>query len=629
MKQLILTKIDPASDERQAEHLGPWSLSDAQFFEWEWEKYGIRRVLQAEDILPVSRSLEKVCEFYLHRLVRRQNERHGRSYSARYWRILLMPWLCRLVMCSFERFLRIRSRISSGVPYLAYLSPRDEAPSSIATSHFNRMILDDPLNRLIFSRFLRAYEPEGWIMRDGAPAPPDEYFSVSDQKKTFIRDNYGDHAKARKSQRKMEIYHWASILACNLGCVQFHRVYGLGLLDSLHLSFRVMLRSRRRWRDAARSFQKISEAENKNLSKDAMIEEIKSIQGMSAEEAEIFLRVLDGLIEETMPKQFTECFRENEKKALRKIRATAPWTDAIVSGLVTSENDPWRFYAAGLLEDRPVRLIGSQHGGLVGLAEAASFYNLVEYETDDRFVSWGWERQSDYEAAAPASSPLLSKMKRGAKRNSSIIMIGSALLVYSEWLQTGYQPDDIARLMKNKTSFIEHLKNELRSALWYRPHVTKASDRYDRSYMQERYPDLKILSGKLLNHKSNRMSSALSQCGVCVFDGMGATELFTMAAEIPAVFFWNENVWRISRQAKPHVEKLSAVNVVHSSPESAARHLNAIWPDIDSWWEDGRTREAIREFAHRYCRSSENWRSEWVELFSSADSELWKPASRR
>ena len=624
MKQLILTKIDPASDDRQAEHLGPWSLSDVQFFGWEWEKYGIRRVLKAEDILPVSRSLEKVCEFYLHRLSRRQNERHGRACSARYWRILLMPWLCRLIMCSFERFLRIRSRIASGVPYLAYLSPRDEAPSPISTSHFNRMILDDPLNRLIFSRFLRAYEPEGWIMRDGASAPPDEYFSVGDQKKTFVRDNYGDHAKAGKSQRKMEMYHWASILCSNLGCVQFQRVYGLGLLDSLHLSFRMMFRGRRRWKDAARSFQKIPEAENEHLSKDDMIEEIEAIQGMGAEEAEIFLRVLDGLIEDTMPKIFTDEFRENERKSRRKIKATAPWTDAIVSGLVTSENDPWRFYAAGLLEDRPVRLIGGQHGGLAGMAEAASFYNLVEYKTDDRFVSWGWERQSDYEAAAPASSPLLSKMKRGAKRNSSIIMIGSALPIYSKWLATDYQPDDIGRLMKNKISFIERLKNEPRSALWYRPHVTKASDRYDRAYMEERYPDLKILSGRLVSHKLNRMSSALSQCGVCVFDGLGATELFTIAAGIPAVFFWDENIWRISHQAKPHVEKLSAVGAHHSSPESAARHLNAIWPDIDSWWQDGGTQEAVKEFGHRYCRSSENWRSEWVNMFCSADSELWK-----
>lgn len=625
MKQLILTKIDPVEKGRRVEHLGPWSLSDEQFFEWEWEKYGIRRALRSEDIWPVSRSLEKVCEFYALQLSRRQNERHNRSYSDRYWRILLMPWLFRLIMRSFDLFLRIRNRVSSGVPYLAYLSPRGEAFSPVTTPHFNRMMADDPLNRLILSRFLRAYAPQGWEMRDGDPAPPDKYFSADDQKSRFVRDGHANHARFRKSQRKMEIYHWASILFSNPGCVQFQRVSGLGPLDGLYLSLRLLLRSRRRWRDAAGAFQKARRSENENLTKDEAIEEIKSIHGVDARGAGIFLRVLEVLIEETMPKAFTDGFRENERRARRKIKATAPWTDALVSGLLTGEYDPWRFYAAGLLESRPVGMLGSQHGGMVGLVEAVPFYNLVEYETADRFVSWGWERQSDYEASAvPVASPLLSKMRRGKKRNSSIIMISSTLPVYSKWVQTDYMPEDISRYMKEKIRFIEHLKDGPRAALWYRPHIHQTSERYDRAYMEKRYPEMKILSGKLVSHILGRLGAALSQCGACVLDAPGSVPLFAMAARIPTVFFWNENVWRISRHAKSDVEKLAGVNVLHSSPESAARHLNAIWPDVDSWWEDSRTREAVDEFAHHYCRSSRNWRSEWVDLFSSADSGLWK-----
>ena len=121
MKQLILTKIDSIPDERLAEHLGPWSLSESQFFGWEWRKFGIEPPLESEEVHFVSRRLEKACEYYLSRLSIRQNKRHGRSYSNRYWRILLMPWLVNLIMCAFERFLRIRDRVRSGVPYQVYL----------------------------------------------------------------------------------------------------------------------------------------------------------------------------------------------------------------------------------------------------------------------------------------------------------------------------------------------------------------------------------------------------------------------------------------------------------------------------------------------------------------------------
>ena len=101
----------------------------------------------------------------------RLNEYHGRSYSNRYWRILLMPWLVNLVMCAFERFLRIRNRVRSGVPYLVYLAPNEETFSAITTPHFNQMMIDDPLNRLIFSRFIRAFRPQGWVLREGVAGP--------------------------------------------------------------------------------------------------------------------------------------------------------------------------------------------------------------------------------------------------------------------------------------------------------------------------------------------------------------------------------------------------------------------------------------------------------------------------
>ncbi len=615
MKQLILTRMDPISSEYEAEHLGPWSLSDAQFFQWGWEKHGIRRVIKHEDILPVSQKLERVCEFYVAKLRHLQNERHRRSYSKRYWRILLMGWLLRVVICSFERFLRIRNQLKSNTPYLVYLAPQDESLSSVTTSHFDYLIFQDPLNRLIFSRFFRAYRPAGWVMRDGAPAP-EEHANL------FTRENY---AKFKKPNRKLEIYHWAHILASNLGYVQFLRVQGLNPFDSFYMALRMRFRNARRCKDAVKSFQKKSEAKNGSISKDDIMEEIGSIQDIDAREAEIFLQVVDGLIEETMPKAFTDDFRANEKKALVKIKATSPWTDTIACGPVLGTDDQAKFYVSNLLERRPVRLVVNQHGGGYGLKEAHPWYHLVEYKAADRFISWGWEVQSDYQVTAvPAASPLLSKVKRSRKRNSSIVLIGSCLIVYSKLLATDHLPEDIPQHMVDEVHFIRHLNDALRSTLFYKPHPTAVGLRYVQRYVQEKCSGVQILTEKLVGLLSGRMSPALAQCRVCVLPYMGTTAAFTMAAGIPTIFFWNENVWRVSRDAKSDIEKLREVKVHHSSPESAARHLNAVWPDVDSWWEDSETQEAVSAFAYRYYRGGKNWRSEWVDMFCSTDAKLWK-----
>lgn len=517
--------------------------------------------------------------------------------------------------------MRVRNRIKSGVPYLVYLAPRDEILSSITTPHFNQMMIDDPLNRLIFSRFIRAFRPFGWVMRDGSPAPEDAYFSPEQSSGASLTENY---VVFKKVQRKMEAYRWAGILSSNLGCVQFHKVHGLSPLDAAYISLRMWFRNRRRWREAARSFQKAPDVENLRLTKEDMVGELQSIQNIVAEEARIFLSVLDELVLETMPKVFTEHYLENEKKALLKVKATAPWTDTIAYGHLGND-DRSNFYVASLLEKRPVKLVINQHGGNYGIIESAPWHHLSEYETADRFISWGWKRQSDYQVrAVPAVSPFLSKMRRSKQRNSTIILVSSELTPHLKWLAADSLPEDIARYMREKSSFVEHLGDALRSTLHYRPYLRRRNNLYDQIYIETRYPDVKILGGKLARYMPSRLSPALAGCGVCVLDRPGTTAAFTMAAGIPTLFFGHLNAWRISRHAKPYLEQLSKASVHHSSGEGAARHLNAIWPDVDSWWEDGRTRKAVAEFACRYYRSSKNWRAKWVDLFSSPDSELWR-----
>ncbi len=621
MKQLILTSIDSVPDERKAEHLGPWSLPESEFFGWEWSKFGIELPLRSEEVHFVSRRLEKVCEFYIFRLSLRQNEYHGRSFLNRYWRILLMPWLVNLVMCAFERFLRIRDRVMSGVPYMVYLAPRDETFSPITTPHFNQMMIDDPLNRLIFSRFICAFQPRGWIMREGAPAPEDLYFSSN---LSFSASETENYAVFKKVQRKMEVYRWASILSSNLGFVQFHKVHGLSPMDAAYISLRMLLRNRKCWREAAGSFQKSHEVENVRLTKQDVIRELQSIQQITTKEAGIFLNVMDELVSETIPKIFTEHYLENEKKAHFKVKATAPWTDTITYGHLGND-DQSNFYVAALLEKRPVRLVINQHGGNYGVIESAPWHHLTEYKTADRFISWGWKRQSDYRVnAVPAASPFLSKMRRSKKRGTAIILVSSELTAHLKWLATDCLPEDIPHYMREKASFIEHLEDAPRAALLYRPYMRRRNNRYDQAYIETRYPDVKILHGKLSRYMPSRLSPSLAGCGVCVLDRPGTAAAFTISAGIPTLFFGHQNAWRVSLHAKPHIKKLSSVGVHHSSGEGAAKYLNAIWPDVGSWWEEKHTQKAVAEFTHYYFRSSKNWRSEWVDIFSSPDSMLWR-----
>ena len=82
-----------------------------------------------------------------------------------------------------------------------------------------------------------------------------------------------------------------------------------------------------------------------------MVGELQSILDVSRLEAGVYLKVMDELVSETMPKLFTEHYLENEKKALLKVKATAPWTDTIAYGHLGND-DQSNFYVAALLENR-------------------------------------------------------------------------------------------------------------------------------------------------------------------------------------------------------------------------------------------------------------------------------------
>ena len=54
-------------------------------------------------------------------------------------------------------------------------------------------------------------------------------------------------------------------------------------------------------------------------------------------------------------------------------------------------------------------------------------------------------------------------------------------------------------------------------------------------------------------------------------------------------------------QQKKYFEELQRVKVFHINSESAAKHIENIWPDINNWWESYEVKKAIKSFKENYC----------------------------
>ena len=92
------------------------------------------------------------------------------------------------------------------------------------------------------------------------------------------------------------------------------------------------------------------------------------------------------------------------------------------------------------------------------------------------------------------------------------------------------------------------------------------------------------------------------------------TYLETFRFNIPTVLFWDPNYWENRDSVKPLFEELKRVKVFHDSPESAAKHINEIWDNVEGWWESSEVTEVINKFNKSVNRYNKNLVSDLIKI---------------
>ena len=86
----------------------------------------------------------------------------------------------------------------------------------------------------------------------------------------------------------------------------------------------------------------------------------------------------------------------------------------------------------------------------------------------------------------------------------------------------------------------------------------------------------------------------------------------------PTIIFWNENHWELGINAKKDFEKLKEVKIFHGTPQSAANHLNDIYKDPLSWWNNTKVQNVKNLFCDKYAQSNSKWIKKWKSFLKSA-----------
>ena len=279
-------------------------------------------------------------------------------------------------------------------------------------------------------------------------------------------------------------------------------------------------------------------------------------------------------------------------------------------GTLDSNNDHERLTFA-FARKKGERLVQFQHGGVYGVARSSPLGVNSDYLLGV-FMTWGWtaqENQRDRFIALP--SPWLSKFTdRHRVTNDQLILVGT--IIRFRFLRIGSlpQPSQLIPYLKGKVDFFHALAEAPRASAAYRayPNDRGYNDLNDGDFVSRRFPGIPMVEGDLVG--------SILGCRLLIIDHNSTTLHLALAANVPTVCFWGDDAWSVCRQAQPYFDKLRECGILFDDPVLAAEHVNRVWDDVATWWDDEKLQQVRREWVRQLALNRRLWWVDWLKTLS-------------
>jgi len=491
------------------------------------------------------------------------DEVHGESHEVRYWRILVGPWLNRMVHVLFDRWETLRTAVETGgITGTTVLV--DEADHWVPTdmTDFWRLANTADGNQHLYGLLLRSHleVPGTEFVARGRPVEG------------------GVSVASPKAPVRERILDLASRLT--------------GALTRPDDPF--LISTFMRWRDELSLSRRLCGVPHlwrhvPGVERHTPDPEIRA-RRIPLDTEDPFESALCELLPALMPTSYLEGYRS----LCAKVEET-PWPrrPKVIWTTRVGRDDVLKAYIASRVEAGSA-LVTGQHGGYYGTKR---WMADEDHETviADRFMSWGWKGPDGGNVAPVGQFRHLRATGVDHSEAANLCLVQTAdhqqafladpMLLSRQWLD----------YFDEQCRFVEGLPTEVHDATTVRLYPLDyqwgQADRW-----RERLPDVR------LEAQGPPLIEQFPDCRILVASYMGTAYLQSLAAGVPTVVFWNPDHWMVREEAAPFFDLLRNVGVFHDTPESAAAHVAAVWSDVGSWWESSEVVDAVEAFVQRYCR---------------------------
>ena len=525
--------------------------------------------------------LNTVFERLLFVLHKQMNQVHGTDFSIRYWRIILSSWLLNYVHVMYDRYINLKNFIGLYPDFTSiclnkecFIIPKDSLYYTLLTNN-------DDYNLQIYSNILF------WLG-----------YKLPAKRLTIAIPHLGIYLKAeRRSYKKILKF------AYELVCKTFqnkHQVFLRNTYFSYSALFKLILKTKGAVWPCIYGYEDLPDF--------SIDQEARGILGSFDFGENEFEKILASFIHFDMPQSMIEGFNYLKKRVSDDFISEPK---AIMSGISWWYDNSFRIWAAESAE-KGTLLLGVQHGAGYGVFKNL-FAESVELGIVDRFYSWGWNFHDFHTKIIPMPATKLVGVKKAKIRPNNEILYASTIIPrYLSWFP--WSIDYWEKYFLNQTLFLSSLSESTLSQLRFRPHREDLGwDAQDR--IRDSFPQLKIESWDI------PISKSLSNCSGFICDTPLQSTIFVEALmnNKPTVAFYNPNFTAnpIKDEAMDILSQLKENSIVFEDPLTAAKQLNSVYGSIESWWNEPKRQEVVRNFLYKFGRTSSTWLKDWSEEISN------------
>lgn len=496
--------------------------------------------------------IEIIYEKYLSQLSLIFEAHHKCGFDDRCWRVVLGPWLFQVISVIYDRYYTIENA-SLVVPNLWCHVLDDEyveIPNDLYDLHF--LLADDYFNYWIYSRVLN-YKfknlPKVSVKREDIVKKPKIGYLVYWLK--LILRNTNILLLKVFSSRTRTIGHSTYIPIAKeylLSISTLFKYFFIFPQNRVYPIKSVDFENRR----------KIFRIDNKNNSFDSF---------------------LGGILPFLLPKSLLENFAYINSRSI----ILPQNCKYLVSAESWHYDEYFKFTAANHLLKGGM-LVGIQHGGTYGGVHDYVPHENHELIITDNYLTWGWIR-SDMEKVKSFFAIKLTGKKEieDFQKNTKILFIGTGFPRYLINFQL--LPSKLNSYFLSQISFISSLDERILSFTVFRLFQNDYGWNFSKR-LKEKFPLIQFDDGQVPFLKS------IKSYRICIIDHCSTTWLETLSLNMPTIVYGVDVISNYSSKLQPYFDLLTESNIVHYSPESAARFLIEVYEDVDKWWLSEATQTA-------------------------------------